>query len=472
MAYNRSMEIPGYAIQATIGQGGMATAFLAIQKSLDRQVVLKVLNADAGPGADIAAARFLNEGRIVAGLSHPNIITIFDTGQHAGRAYISMEYIDGGDLRERLQKGTYSGAAALDVIEQVARGLGAAHKHGVIHRDVKPANILFRRNGTPILTDFGIAKRLAADGNLTITGMFIGSPNYMPPEQAEGLTVDGRADIYSLGVIFFEMIAGRKPFASDSVVDVIHLHRSAPIPALPPAAADYQELLELMLAKQRGERFRDVEALLAYISELRQAIAEKSGAADDRAVTLRPASARRGLAGSLLANPRRIVLLGLLVVSTLVYTGLQVAVHRLNAPSSLPPAVVVADFTPDLTGQSLPQSIADPQPEHVIEALRWLAQHSLDENRLLAPPGDNAYYYYSRLAGMAPVDAQAGMQAIAARFLFLAERALADGDSRLAMEYLAAGRRVDPANQEFAAVEAVARGRTRGLFGALVDLFR
>ena len=261
------MDIPGYEIRRLIGQGGMATAYLAVQQSLGREVVLKVLDTNER-GSPETVERFLNEGRIIAELRHPHIITIYDIGQSGSRVYISMEYVEGGDLKQRMQQKVFTPAEALDIIEKIATGLALAHRNGIVHRDVKPGNILFRRDGTPLLSDFGIAKRLDGDSDLTATGMFVGSPNYMAPEQSESGPIDGRADIYALGVILYEMLSGQRAYLADSVIDVIVMHKKAPVPRLPAGLEELQPLLELMMAKNRRERFRDADSLIHYIREL------------------------------------------------------------------------------------------------------------------------------------------------------------------------------------------------------------
>ena len=263
------MEIPGYIIQKEIGRGGMATVYLAIQESLDRPVVLKVLDQLQSDKAEDMAERFIAEGRILASLNHPNIITIYDIGIANHLLYISMEYVHGGDLKQRMEL-PVSADEALDYLAKISSALGEAHKHGIVHRDVKPANILFRDEGTPLLTDFGIAKQVNLDTDLTSTGIFLGSPNYVSPEQADGLTIDGRADIYSLGCIFYELLTGRKPYASSSVIDIVIQHKQAPIPSLPPEDAEFQHLLNRMMAKKRDERIADADELIIEIQRLQK----------------------------------------------------------------------------------------------------------------------------------------------------------------------------------------------------------
>ncbi|MDX1514070.1 MAG: serine/threonine-protein kinase, partial [Gammaproteobacteria bacterium] len=246
------MEIPGFKIKETIGQGGMATVYLAVQESLSRDVVLKVMSTSHSEGSNFVD-RFMNEGRIIAGLQHPHIITIFDIGNQDGRVWISMEYVNGGDLKSRIEMGM-TPVEALELVVNLSSALDFAHKRGIVHRDVKPQNILFRRDGTALLSDFGIAKETQTDTELTSTGTILGSPFYMSPEQAEGMLVDGRTDIYSLGVMFYEMITGERPYPGDTAIKVIMQHIQSPVPKLPEEFARFQPLLERMMAKDRDDR--------------------------------------------------------------------------------------------------------------------------------------------------------------------------------------------------------------------------
>ncbi|MEX2516806.1 MAG: serine/threonine-protein kinase, partial [Gammaproteobacteria bacterium] len=268
------MIIPGYSIKQIIGKGGMATAYLAVQESLGREVVLKVLDTSQLANQEDMVERFLAEGRIVASLNHPNIITIFDIGIAEDEFYISMEYVKGGDLKQRIKAGV-DPDKALDYLAQISRGLGVAHQHGVVHRDIKPANILFRNDETPLITDFGIAKQIDLDRDLTSTGIFLGSPNYVSPEQADGHHVDGRADIYSLGCILYESLTGNKPFEFTSVIDVVIQHKQAPIPHLPEEVEEFQPLLNTMMAKRPDDRFENTASLLTAIEKLRETRASR-----------------------------------------------------------------------------------------------------------------------------------------------------------------------------------------------------
>jgi len=203
-----SFQVPGYKIGNLIGEGGMASVYLAMQESLNRPVALKILkNFDT----EVQITRFFNEGQIIASLNHHNIITIHDLGEINGRCYLAMEYIEGGDLKDHINKGLKPDEAT-KLVKLIANCLDFVHQKGIIHRDIKPENILFRKDGTLVLTDFGVAKQIQTDTSLTMDGMTIGSPHYISPEQAEHKPLDIKTDLYSLGIIYYEMLTGQKPF--------------------------------------------------------------------------------------------------------------------------------------------------------------------------------------------------------------------------------------------------------------------
>ena len=474
------MEIPGYEIKRLIGQGGMATVYLAEQRSLGRQVVLKILDTSAGITAE-TVERFLNEGRIIASLNHPHIITIYDIGQAGDQIFISMEYVEGGDLKDRLLSKVFAPIEAIEIVEKVAAGLVAAHDNGIVHRDVKPGNILFRRDGTPLLSDFGIAKRLSNDFDLTSTGMFVGSPNYMAPEQSESGPIDGRADIYSLGVILYEMLTGSRTYVADSVIDVILMHKKAPVPKLPSGLEQYQALLNLMMAKARKDRFRDTRSLIHFIAQMRRNGIVKStaemAANPDIDVTAERAGSGVTTQTMLLAaarprlRPLQWVLIGLLVLCGIGWGVLLTIERGLEPPTQ---ARVVATTSLEVRPTSEAVMPAGTAPEQVAQALLWLGRHSLDDLRLTEPPHDNAYYYFSRMLQLDPAnrDARAGMLAVAARFAMLAEQAIADDRFEQARSYVALGLQIDPANRTLQEMREIATADKVGFWDAVASLLK
>lgn len=481
------MEIPGYEIERCIGQGGMASAYLARQTSLDRKVVLKILDTSI-TDSPVTIERFLNEGRIVASLHHPHIITTYDIGQAGSDVYISMEFVDGGDLKQRLKRGPIQPAEAVDLVQKIASSLAAAHAKGIVHRDVKPGNILFRADGTPLLSDFGIAKRLTGDADLTSTGMFVGSPNYMAPEQSDSGPIDGRADIYALGVIFYEMLSGRKPYPSESVIDIILKHKKDPVPELPPGLEEYQELLDLMMAKDRNERFRDADSVIHYIEQLRARIAGApveplpGVSGSDETVTFDqvPAASVRRVTLQDDSGPGRLrALLAVLAVLCAVAYGVLMLVEQRMKSSEVPRIAPLSTTIERIDAEPLPDAPGggDTNPverEKVTGALTWLGTHSLNEYRLTAPPQDNAYYYFSRLLQMDPGSeaARQGLAEISARYALLAEREIAEGNYERARGYVSIGLQVDPNNDALLVLRDLAVPGTGGLWNSLRSVFR
>jgi serine/threonine protein kinase len=210
-------EVPGYDVTAHIGAGGMAHVWLAVDQNLKRRVALKTMSVELSSDPEFVA-RFAEEAQIVAGFRHSNIVTVFASGATAEQRYIAMEYISGGTLTERLAGGTLPVTEALPIARAMADALAYSHAHGIVHRDFKPGNILFIEDGTPVLSDFGIAKSTETDAGHTVPGAVIGSPRYMAPEQKLGRRVTSKVDVYALGLVLFEMLVGTVPLPDISIV--------------------------------------------------------------------------------------------------------------------------------------------------------------------------------------------------------------------------------------------------------------
>lgn len=266
MNLTANILIPGYDIDGEIGEGAMASVYLATQRSLERKVALKVMAAALAADPSFCE-RFLREGKTLARLSHPHTVTIHDIGNVGELYYMAMEYLPNGTLKERIAAGL-TPEQGLIYIRQIASALGYAHGLGLVHRDVKPANILFRADGTAVLSDFGIAKSLDDRTQFTQAGFAVGTPSYMSPEQARGQNIDGRADLYALGVVLYEILVGKLPYTGNDALSTALAHLTEPLPELPVHHGRYQEVLRKLLAKDPAERFPDAKALLQALDNL------------------------------------------------------------------------------------------------------------------------------------------------------------------------------------------------------------
>jgi len=252
-------HIGRYEVKAEIGRGGMATVFHAYDPRFERDVAIKVL-PPAFMHDPQFRARFEREAKMIALLEHPAIVPVYDFGEQGGQPYIVMRYMSGGSLEERLKAGPLSVTETVQLISRLAPALDAAHTKGIIHRDLKPGNILFDRYGNAFLSDFGIA-RLTQGSAATLTGdVVLGTPAYMSPEQVQGdRELDGRSDLYSLGIILFQMLTGKVPFASDTPAKTMLMHILEPVPQLldikPDLPAAIAAMLGRALAKEPEARF-------------------------------------------------------------------------------------------------------------------------------------------------------------------------------------------------------------------------
>lgn len=285
--------IPGYNIESLLGKGGMASVFKAKQQSFGREVALKVYIslAEASEAEDDGSEegfgqRFMQESQIIAKLHHSHIVQVYDVGLHDGHYYISMEYLHGGNLAKKLALGITL-AETVTLIKQAASALDFAHRKRIVHRDIKPENMMFREDGAMVLTDFGIAKELESQSNLTQTGLVIGTPKYMSPEQIRGDDVDHRTDIYALGIVFFRCLTNYLPFDGKDIVVTSFLQHNEPVPRLPEEVACFQPIINCMLEKMPEQRFQQAGEIVRALEHI------SAGAYDPNLTNLDIATASR-----------------------------------------------------------------------------------------------------------------------------------------------------------------------------------
>ncbi len=299
--------IGSYQIGEEIGQGGMATVYRAYQTQLERWVAIKIMQTAQASSTDFLT-RFRREARAIAALRHPNILNIYDYGEERGIAYIVMEYIAGGTLKARLTEQSFEWPDAATLIIPVGKALAYAHSEGVVHRDIKPANVLLARSDWPMLADFGLVKIMGHQRGITRPGVTIGTPAYFSPEQAAGGEVDHRTDIYSLGIVLYQLLTGRLPFEADSPIEAMlrRLH-DAPTPPrqLNPQLTPQLEAIILHALA------RDVEARYATMQDLVNDLSRVPGAtgrvAPSSSATSAPAATARLGTLSPVAGPRLVV---------------------------------------------------------------------------------------------------------------------------------------------------------------------
>ncbi len=256
-----------YQVTHLIARGGMAMVYRAEDTLLSRAVALKILYPELSQDP-LFVERFRREAQAAANLSHPNIVPVFDWGEDGGAYFIVMELVDGTSLAEMLRGGaTLTAARSAQIVAQVAAALGYAHRSGVVHRDVKPGNILITRDGQVKVTDFGIAQAVSSEDHLAEAGSVMGTATYFSPEQAEGAAVDGRSDVYSLGVVLYEMLVGRPPFVGDSPVDVSAQHVRSAVPPLAQFSStvphDLEAIVMEALAKAPENRYQSADEMRA-----------------------------------------------------------------------------------------------------------------------------------------------------------------------------------------------------------------
>jgi tRNA A-37 threonylcarbamoyl transferase component Bud32/ActR/RegA family two-component response regulator len=267
-----SIQVPGYTIVKEIATSNFSSVYLARSIRLRRNVVLKVMSRGTSARELDDAERFQREYEIISSIAHRAIAEIYDFGALPQHQYLALEYIPCGDLRDRLRN-PMSIDESLYYLRAIAEALRVIHVFGILHRDLKPANVMLREDNSPVLIDFGLARRSRDDGGTTGAGQVLGSPYYISPEQAQGQRVDARTDLYSLGVMFYEMLTGQRPYSGKSALDIMEQHANAPVPRLPDGVALQQALVDRLMAKRLSERYASADELLADLGPLVAAVA-------------------------------------------------------------------------------------------------------------------------------------------------------------------------------------------------------
>ena len=420
-------KITGYTIESCLGSGAMATVYLAVQQNLERRVALKLMAPSLV--ADVTfRERFLREGKVIAQLNHPNIVTIYDIGVEGNNYYMAMEYVSGGmTLKERI--GDLSDDDAATILVQIASALDYAHKRNFVHRDVKPANILFSDNGSAVLSDFGIAKTLgeATQQQLTQEGFAVGTPAYMSPEQILGKAVDARSDLYSLGVVFHEMLTGEKPYQASETFALALMHVNEAIPRLPAEQQQWQPLIDCLMAKEPADRFADAAELAAAVREIRAGNTQ----------TLTAQGTPKPLPNSQSTIGDTIIVTGETPVPT---TNKKTLPPIPKQPAKWPTWVLSGGAVIALLGIGIYLFLPPPAPprcepseltaDQKVQIARLLENANLNNEfgRWVFPPVSNAAYLYDQVLKIDQCndDALKGLKAIAAKIIQAAEQSLSE----------------------------------------------
>ncbi len=267
-----AIQVPGYSIVKEISTSNFSSVFLARSERLRRNIVLKAMNRGTSTRELEDAERFQREYEIISSISHRAIAEIYDFGSLPKHLYLAMEYFPCNDLRARLRN-PLTAAESLYYLRSIAEALRVIHVFGILHRDLKPANVMLREDNSPVLIDFGLARRSLEDISTTGIGQVLGSPYYISPEQSQGQRVDLRTDLYSLGVMFYEMLTGQRPYSGRSAMAIMAQHSTSPVPTLPPDLATHQPLVDRLMAKEPNSRYASADELLADLDPALAAVA-------------------------------------------------------------------------------------------------------------------------------------------------------------------------------------------------------
>lgn len=455
-----------------LGRGGMAFVYLALQESIDREVAIKVMLPQLAADPSFSE-RFLREARTLAKLSHPNIVAVYDVGISAQYHYIAMEFHSGGELKDRIKKGDMTVADVISVTKQIATALNFAHSKGYVHRDIKPENVLFKEDGTPVLSDFGIARATDSSTRMTATGSVIGTPHYMSPEQAQGRDLDGRSDLYSVGIMFFEMLTGVVPYKGDSALSIGIKHLRDPIPRLPAQYRPYQTFLDKLLAKEPDDRWQTGADVVRTLEILEMQAGGGEGAVTGQVAALHDAdttapmtqinggatqpmtastqvmgtrpvtrATARQTAQTAVSQQKKGGMGAILLAATLLAGGGggYYWYMQQKPDNTLPPTATPAPQAKIRTAPPVKTDNGARITELMAEAVR-----AIREKRFIEPKGNNAFEAYQQVLRLEPGndDARNGLRQMAGRFLEDARRSAKTGKIERAREQLDTGVLID-----------------------------
>ena len=434
-------EIPGFRITELIGEGAMARVFLAIDDALDRKVALKVMNQSLAHDPTFRD-RFLAEAKDTAKFIHPGIVSIYSTGVQDDNYYLVLEYLESGTLKDRQRARVqfsrendgetvqlFSAQESLVLLAQLADALSYAHSKKVIHRDIKPANILFRSNGQAVLSDFGIAKSITENRELTMTGYSVGTPAYMSPEQKLGADIDTRSDLYSVGVVFYELLIGHKPYQTrtGNYAD-LRKELDADVPELPAGLAYLQPVLDKLLAKNPDDRYQSAGELLGAIE---QVSGTSASVLSDATVKSALPVARRELPGKPRYSRKTTFITG--VTATLIVLA----------------TVATWQFLPEPVPEVVP---VDAKTAKTIEGLLETAKIYLEMGKLIDAGPSNAVNVYNRVLEMQAGNTQAteGMKSALEQILVKIKSTIEADDLKAAQGLIELSEHYFPDNKNLA----------------------
>ena len=409
--------IPGYLILKKIAKGGMARVFLAIQEAVGRTIALKILPKKLCKDTSLTKL-FLQEANCGV-LNHPNIITIYDAGETETHLYIAMEYLHGGDLKDKIKNGL-SQTEIISIITKISEALAYAHSKGFVHRDIKPGNIIFNEEDQPILADFGIARAVSFSEQTVIDGMVMGTPHYTSPEQVSSDKVDHRTDLYSLGVVYYEMLMGKKPFVAETPFALIYKHLEEAPPELDSKFKEHQPIIHKLMAKKTKDRYASAFDLIEDLAKLTRAKKEQAAIRSERMRTYK--------SGVVLLT---LVLAFSVIVSDKLsaYTERQINQIKVFADKT---ALITKSFITDLEEQRKIASIQEREIRKLREQIKTnniaavhlnMAASYMEKNQYITPKDISALAEYKKVLEFDPenIQARAGISVITDHFYQLAK---------------------------------------------------